>query len=305
MPARHFDGSRVRDLRIDRRLKQVDVATAVGASDAAVGRWENGKTLPDPEKLPALAKVLGADLNDLFPRHGLPDLADLRADAGYSQYETKVITGTKSAGPVAYAERGKTKLSTQFHEPLARAYGVSVEELLAAQERSFGNDVPDVRPQTDPKTLADKINYRLRDRVPPLSDADIAAGINRHAGAEVITEAGVHDLRTGRQSTASPIVCEGLAAVLGTDRPYFQSKESVVRNLAASLEYLAASADGEDDGKYLAGSEDEGYRVRAARGLDTQGLPPEILAIVSKAVGQVREMRSERHRPSTDGPARS
>ncbi|WP_327226094.1 helix-turn-helix domain-containing protein [Streptomyces platensis] len=292
MPARHFDGSRVRALRTATRLKQAEVAAAVGASDAAVGRWENGRSLPDPEKLPALARVLGADLDGLFPRNGLPDLADLRADAGYSQYETKKITKTKSAGPVAYAERGKSRLSEHFHEPLAEAYGVTVDELLAAQDRSFGKEVTDVRQQAGPRTLADKINHRLRASVPPLSDAEIATGINRHASGVVISAAGVRDLRTGRQTTASSIVREGLAAVLGTERPYFQTEETVVRDLVDGLKYFAESEEGR-------------YRVVAARGLDTHGLSPEVLAIVSKAVDQVHRMRSERRQPGADGPARS
>ncbi|MFI0742521.1 helix-turn-helix transcriptional regulator [Streptomyces sp. NPDC021100] len=295
MPTRHFDGNRIRVLRVEARLKQSDVARAVGVSDAAIGRWENGKVLPDPEKLPALAKALGYDLDLLFPLDGPPDLATLRANVGLYQADTKHITKTRSAGPVAYAERGKARLSAQFVEPLAAAYGVTVEELLAAQERSFGNEVPEERQQAAPATLSEKINSRLRDRVPPLTDSEIAAGINEYAGAQVITEAGVRALREGKQASAPLVVREGLAAVLGTERPYFQSKESVVRDLAASLKYLA---DSENDGKYLADNEDEGFRVQAARGLDTPGLSPEVLAIVSKAVGEVREIRSARRRPN-------
>lgn len=66
---------------------------------------------------------------------------------------------------------------------------MTVDELLAAQDRSFGKEVTDVRQQAGPRTLADKINHRLRASVPPLSDAEIATGINRHASGVVISAA--------------------------------------------------------------------------------------------------------------------
>lgn len=80
--------------------------------------------------------------------------------------------------------------------------------------------------------------------------------------------------------------------MLGTERPYFQTEETVVRDLVDGLKYFAESEEGR-------------YRVVAARGLDTHGLSPEVLAIVSKAVDQVHRMRSERRQPGADGPARS
>lgn len=138
MPPRIFEPRRVRLERLAAELTQEEAGALMGVSGVAVGNWESGKKTPDPEKLPALARVLQRDLDDLFPREGPPDLADLRCDAGYAQYRTTDIIGTRSAAPVSKAERGLRRLDPQYVPLLATAYGVSVDALLAAQERSFG-----------------------------------------------------------------------------------------------------------------------------------------------------------------------
>lgn len=136
----------------------------------------------------------------------------------YSQYQTRELIGTKSSGPVANAERGKRRLSPKFQEPLAKAYRVPVEELLAAQERSFGIEVPAASGGSSvPRSVAEKITYLLEHSYPgaqtPPSDAEIARAVNEHAGGQVITETGVRDLRTGDDAELPPLVASGLAEV--------------------------------------------------------------------------------------------
>ncbi|MER7043684.1 helix-turn-helix transcriptional regulator [Streptomyces jumonjinensis] len=286
MAPRSFDGHRVREVRRAANLTQSALATRMGVADATVAGWETGQSAPDGEKLPALAAVLQRGLDELFPREGLPDLADLRCDAGYSQYETKKLIGTKSAGPVANAERGKRPLSSGFVQPLAEAYGVSAIELLAAQERSFGNDVPapappSPSPGTDlPATLGEKINYLLEHSYPgdqkPPGNAEIAQAVNAYAGATVLSEGDVDDLRSDATETVTPIVREGLADLFGVEDLYFQSDEAVARQVIEGLRFLAAARKGNV------------LRV-GARGLGPEGIPEEVLAFLNQVVEELEE----------------
>lgn len=60
-------------------------------------------------------------------------LRDLRVRAGLTQWDVaKALQVDQSA--VSYWERGKNPPLAKYHEPLARLYGVSVEELITAQE---------------------------------------------------------------------------------------------------------------------------------------------------------------------------
>lgn len=295
MPPRRFDGRRVRAVRRAAELTQSEVAKAVGVADPTVASWETGHSSPDGEKLPALARVLGRGLGELFPREGRPDLVDLRCDAGYSQYQTKALIGTKSAGPVANAERGKRRLKESFVRPLADGYRVSVEELLAAQERSFGHDAPDPGAEEPrsasqvPRSLAEKIAYLLDHSYPgeqtPPSDAEVARAVNDHAGGPVIDEAGVRDLRTGTVPTASPVVCEGLAEVFGVSPMFFQPDDAVARQVFEGLRLLASARKG-------------AVGRLEARGLGAEGLSEDVLAFLNEVVTELQE----RELPGTSGP---
>ncbi|MGW5332998.1 helix-turn-helix domain-containing protein [Streptomyces bauhiniae] len=142
MSARHVDRTRVRAVCRAAEKSQSDVAVGVGVSGSTVAGWELGSSEPDQERLPALARVLGQRLDELFPRRGLPDLRDLRCDVGLYRYETKAITDTKSDGSVAGAEQGIRPLNEKYVAPLARAYRVTEDELRKAQlPHSAGADL--------------------------------------------------------------------------------------------------------------------------------------------------------------------
>ncbi|MFD9304472.1 helix-turn-helix domain-containing protein [Streptomyces sp. NPDC060048] len=290
MPVRHVDGPLLRRVRRAADLTQRDVAERLGVTVPAVVGWESGKSQPDGEKLPALARAVAMDLDELFPRTSPPDLADLRCDAGYCQYQTAGITGTRSAGPVANAERGKRRLSERFVPLLADAYGVSGAELLAAQDRSFEagrqdgsppapaqRHVPDApapvpppAPARLPRSLAEKIGYLLEETyaAPHPSDAEIAAHANLKAGAEVLTEAMVRGLRTGETRTVSDGVLEALAAALAVPPLFFRSDDAEVHRIISGMRLVRGG---------LAGI--------AARG-GGAGLPAELLDFIGDVVDE-------------------
>jgi DNA-binding XRE family transcriptional regulator len=287
MPARRFDPERVLLARRDSGLKQTDVASRMGVSGARVSSWEKGHSRPDPEKLPGLAEALRRNLDELFPRDGRPDLADLRADAGFTQAATRTVTGTSTAGPVAAAENAQRRLAQEYEEALAAAYRVSVEALRRAQDRSFGIDVPEPdepepRARDDgeelPETLAEKITYLLAQLPMPLDDAQIAALGNDRAGRQVLTEELVCDLRTGVGTGADHDALDALAEALDTT-PVIWSQDADVRRIIAETMLLK--------GKIAA---------IAARGGEQQGLSADLLDFVLREVDKARAEAGVHHR---------
>ena len=59
-------GSIIRSRRAARGLTQAQVAQALGVTATAVSKWERNASLPEITLLPALARLLGTDLNDLL-----------------------------------------------------------------------------------------------------------------------------------------------------------------------------------------------------------------------------------------------
>lgn len=59
-------GEQIKNYRKDAGLTQEQVATCLGVSAPAVNKWERGATYPDITLLPALARLLQIDMNELF-----------------------------------------------------------------------------------------------------------------------------------------------------------------------------------------------------------------------------------------------
>ncbi|MFD6468968.1 helix-turn-helix transcriptional regulator [Streptomyces goshikiensis] len=282
MPARRFDRDRVRLVRRRAEISQSEVADSVGVAESTVSGWEAGTSAPDQEKLPALAQALRQPLDRLFPRDGLPDLTDLRCDAGLYRKETASVIDMKSDGPVGAAEGGVRRLKDRYIEKLAEAYGVTAEALRRAQDRSFAKQSGDeevgtvaspakAAPEEAPRTLAEKITLMLERSYPQGAapgDSEIAAAVNAHAGAEVISAAEIEDLRTGRSEDAAPVALEGLAQFFGVTRLYFEPDEAVARQVYEGLRLMSAAKQGKVG------------RVRA-RGMGAEGLPAGVLSILN------------------------
>ena len=59
-------GTRIREQRLKRRLKQQDIANALTLSAQAVSKWERGENAPDIALLPDLATILGVTIDWLL-----------------------------------------------------------------------------------------------------------------------------------------------------------------------------------------------------------------------------------------------
>ncbi|MFB7651542.1 MULTISPECIES: helix-turn-helix transcriptional regulator [unclassified Streptomyces] len=278
MPARRFDRERVRAVRRAADVSQADVASALGAADSTVAGWESGATTPDQEKLPALAGVLNRPLDDLFPRDGLPDLTDLRCDAGLYRYETRAVIGTKSDGPVAGAEQGIRRLKDRYVPLLAAVYRVTEDELKRAQDRSFGEGVEDAaEAERVPETLAEKITLLLVRSYPGRTaprDQEIADSVNAYAGSQVTSAEAIEALRTGKNDTPVPVVLEGLAQFFDVSKLYFEPNDAVARQVYEGLRLMSAAKQGKVG------------RVRA-RGMSDEGLPADVLSILNDLASEL------------------
>ncbi|MGW3168253.1 helix-turn-helix transcriptional regulator [Streptomyces sp. NPDC001142] len=227
-----------------------------------------------------------AVLDVLFPRDGAQDLADLRCDAGFSQGaaadEIKVVNRFR----LGAAERGRKRLDEPTLPAVAAAYGVTVEELSAAQDRSFGETVPLVVPP--PLTLAEKLNGLIRDAFPEGDPpgADVAAAVNARVGSEVVTAGQVEALLVGTPpetvfaAAARRLAFEALGLYFGVSPLYFQPAEAERRVL--------------DDIRYLA----ERHQIElAARGGEAGVLSDEVVAVLNGLLANEARVNGQRQSP--------
>ncbi|MFG3348715.1 helix-turn-helix domain-containing protein [Streptomyces sp. NPDC048018] len=284
MPPRQFDGKRLRAARRARELSQKELGAKVGVKGPAVSRWEDGQEFPKGEKLPALAAAVGQPLDDLFPTDGPADLQLLRCDAGLSIAQAAEVINA-SRVPVSNAESGRRRLSETYVKPLAQAYGVTEEELLAAQDVSFG-----IRPEASrdgpatPRTVGEKINYLVQhgyvgQEAP--SNEEIARLVNEHAGTAVTTD-DIVALREGVTTEASDAVRAGLAHALQVNVGLFQDDNELGaedRQFLESLVFLGSIRRGQILGL-------------AARG-NGRGLSAEMMAKINEVVGELRHKLPE------------
>ncbi|MCI6739987.1 MAG: XRE family transcriptional regulator [Bacteroidales bacterium] len=99
---------RLKELRKAAGLSQAQLSARVGVSQQAVGKWENGKSSPDPDTLTALAKLLGVSTDDLLGKASAPSFSLPYAQTGIP------VVGTVRAGygALAYEEDYGTELAS-------------------------------------------------------------------------------------------------------------------------------------------------------------------------------------------------
>lgn len=246
MPPRRFNGPQLMRARRAADVHRRELAAAVGSkSQAIVTGWETEKTFPPGEKLPAIATTLNVDIDVLFPREGPCDLADLRCDAGYTQYAAAEAVAM-SRYQLSRAERGERRLDREWVEPLATLYGVRADELLAAQRLAFGEAVP-APSSADLPALTLKLRAQVAERPESESSPDmIAAGVNQQAGAEIIRGDQVDALLRGMPAdrvfagtqAARAIAITGLASYFGVSELHLD--DNAESRVLDDLRYLAS-----------------------------------------------------------------
>lgn len=55
----------IKALRVDKGLRQTDMAAALGVSRKAVAAWESGKSVPRADKIDGICKFLGVSYDNI------------------------------------------------------------------------------------------------------------------------------------------------------------------------------------------------------------------------------------------------
>lgn len=58
--------NRIKQLRIEKHLTQLDISRLLKVSQSAISQWENGETSPRTKTMLKLSKILGCTPNDLL-----------------------------------------------------------------------------------------------------------------------------------------------------------------------------------------------------------------------------------------------
>lgn len=283
MPARKFSGGVLRAARRAADLPGRELAERVGVSAPQVPKWESGASFPAMEKLPAIAQALGRQLDDLFPRHGEPDLLDVRCDAGLTQKEAASRCGVSHI-PLLNAERGRKRLDPKYVPTLARTYGVTEASLLAAQDRTFGVLIAPPAHEAGAESLAAKLTVLLDTSCPGLSDAHITDRVNAN-GRHFLDADQFAALRSGERDLSEMLPTSGdelafldaLARVLGVEPMSLRTSDAVARQVIDGVKFLAGGG--------------AGQLALAARGAEQAGISPQMLSKLQELIDQAGQER--------------
>ncbi len=94
----------IRERRRGLGLTQEQAACRLGVTASAVNKWERGASLPDITLLPALARLLGVDLNTLL------DFSEELSDGEIGEFVNSLDDTVRSEGYAAAFERAEGKI---------------------------------------------------------------------------------------------------------------------------------------------------------------------------------------------------
>ena len=150
-PPGSFDNAKLRRLRLDLGLKQVELAKRIGVDPVVLSSWERPGGRPTAKNLGRIASALGLEVSDLY-RPGpavAGTLADLRVHAGLGQRELAGILDV-SQPAISRWERNGVAPPTELLPRYARALGTTPAALIdaAAAVQQRQRRTPQQQPQT-------------------------------------------------------------------------------------------------------------------------------------------------------------
>lgn len=87
-------GSMIKKLREQKNLKQEDIAKMMNVDRSTVGKWENGSSKPDYEKMIKLADYYGVSVDYLLGREEVETIA-AHKEGEYTKEELEEIEAFK------------------------------------------------------------------------------------------------------------------------------------------------------------------------------------------------------------------
>ena len=96
---------RLRDARKAKRYSQTEVSRMLGVTQQAVGKWETGRSTPDPQTVARLAEILDTTADALLGLQQAPTAAPAVGRNAFSRYTESLVpvVGTVRAGYGALA----------------------------------------------------------------------------------------------------------------------------------------------------------------------------------------------------------
>ena len=96
---------RLREARIAKRYSQTEVSRMLGVTQQAVGKWETGRSTPDPQTVARLAEILDTTADALLGLQQAPATAPAVGRNAFSRYTESLVpvVGTVRAGYGALA----------------------------------------------------------------------------------------------------------------------------------------------------------------------------------------------------------
>lgn len=132
--ATDFNAGSLRAARMAEDLTQEELAEAAGSNVKEVREWESGRRVPQVDALARLARALHRSPLDFVDRDTdqALTLQHLRTANGLSQQQAAEAAGLQR-GTYSQIERGEVaSISTDAAAGMARAFGVTVADIVAA-----------------------------------------------------------------------------------------------------------------------------------------------------------------------------
>ena len=95
-----YIGNQIKQLRLEKNVKQEKLAEYLGVSAQAVSKWETGASTPDISLLPNIAAYFGVSIDELF---ALPE------EVRYERIEN-MFSYERSIHPETFAQCGVRRL---------------------------------------------------------------------------------------------------------------------------------------------------------------------------------------------------
>ena len=136
---------RLRDARKAKRYSQTEVSRMLGVTQQAVGKWETGRSTPDPQTVARLAEILDTTADALLGLQQAPTAAPAVGRNAFSRYTESLVpvVGTVRAGYGALAfEEDYGKEYASVKDPQNYFYlvvkGDSMEPRMAGYYTALG-----------------------------------------------------------------------------------------------------------------------------------------------------------------------
>ena len=99
---------RLREARKAKRYSQTEVSRMLGVTQQAVGKWETGRSTPDPQTVARLAEILDTTADALLGLQQAPATAPAVGRNAFSRYTESLVpvvgTGRAGYGALAFEE---------------------------------------------------------------------------------------------------------------------------------------------------------------------------------------------------------